>query len=162
MHHSKYTIITVMLSIHPSLCSLLLNAPEVCGTNSKNHLWVEVSTFYSHASSSFLNHQKKAWIQHQHWFTQRRFFQKACQGFVKKSQHTVDTTSCHVFSRHTDECAGDKDQQCGLYSELPAGINHCQDASKPLKLLFSWVLEITSSKSSKEQNVPDRGLHFPL
>lgn len=59
-------------------------------------------------------------------------------------------------------CVGDKDQQCGLYSGLPAGINHCQDASDPLKPLFSWVLEITSCESSKEQDVPDKDPHCLL
>lgn len=60
------------------------------------------------------------------------------------------------------KCGSDKDQQCGLHSEPPAGINHCQDASNTLKLLFSWVLEITRSMSSKEQDVPDKELRWPL
>lgn len=44
----------------------------------------------------------------------------------------------------------------------PAGINHCQDASNPLKPLFSWVLEITSCESSTEQDVPDKDPHCRL
>lgn len=38
MHRGKRSVITIMLTIHPSLCSLLLNAPQLCGTNSVNHL----------------------------------------------------------------------------------------------------------------------------
>lgn len=33
MHRSKRTVITIMLTIHPSLCSLPPSAPELCGTN---------------------------------------------------------------------------------------------------------------------------------
>ena len=33
MHRSKTTVITIMLTIHPSLCSLPPNAPQLCGTN---------------------------------------------------------------------------------------------------------------------------------
>lgn len=93
-------------------------------------------------------------------------------------------SSSRVFSRHADfmlavrprlssahkqltSCFGagsvsDKERHCGLHSELPAGINHCQDAPNPLKVPFSWLLGITSCKSSKEKDVPNKELYWLL
>lgn len=122
----------------------------------------------------FLSVKKEVWIQHKRRFSQQRFYYNA--GSVKTA---VIATSSHVLSRHAAfilavrprlssphkqltscfgaGCVGDKDQHCGLHSELPAGINHCQDASNPLKIPFSWVLEITSCKSSKNRMCPLKG-----
>ncbi len=40
----------------------------------------------------------------------------------------------------------------------PAGINHCQDASNPLKIPFSWVSRDHKLQVIVEQDVPDKEL----
>lgn len=147
MHRSKRTVITIMLTIHPSLCSLPPSAPELCGTNfNESSVTGGVRFLISCLQQNDVRIQHKQRCTQQKelvgvlWVSTRLLLEchadfRSCSQATSSSALRKQLTSCFGAG-----CVSDKDQHCGRHSERPAGINHCQDASDPLKIPFSWVL----------------------